>query len=195
MKKIGLFDLKILSMGIRNERRIDEKMLSNEFPNAGTGRIMDSLASLIERGLLIVGLDKSFQVTDAAVQILWTDTSLHTKIQQILDIAPMTIYDVARYLDESQDKVSKEMNELRKKHIVVMSAIRKEDQLLQTFELLETRDGPEEKPAKDNTMPSNVEILQMLSEIMEKVNFSRMEPYLKKEIGDRMEAVKARLGV
>ena len=205
MEKLNLTDIGILSLGIKNMGRIDGDLLEKSELNAGTGRLLDVLASLTDRGLLSLNGDKSFQITDAARLILWNkDTALWFRILRVLEMSPLSLEKISGYLDEDREKVNREVENLRKNHAVMMSALQTDKGLERTFEILlngidrlEKIDGDKTRPRHDAGLQSqtNAEIFELLTEITQKVKKSSLDDASKKEISEKLFLIKSKLTV
>ncbi|MBA4453990.1 MAG: hypothetical protein H2B05_03495, partial [Nitrosopumilaceae archaeon] len=123
MTKLTMVDLKILFLGINKEGTFDEKDIEeSDLKKLGVGRILDQLASLKERGLIEMNKNGSFSITSSAKQILWDDEiPLWVKILRVLEIKSQNIKTVASFLLVSDDQVKEEIEDLRKRHLLLMS--------------------------------------------------------------------------
>jgi len=205
MGKIGLFDVKILVLGIKNGGRIDDQVLeASELAKAGTGRVLDSLASLIERSLVRLNGDKSFQVTNTARQILWSEEiPLWVRVLRILEASPLRLERISEYLGEQKEKVGAEIEVLRKNQLVLMSALRTGDELELVFEILpEGREelekissqGYECSSPKLGKAPS-VGVHGLLVEISESLKNSGMDEKIKSEVLEKISKIQSKLGI
>jgi len=205
MEKIGLFDVKILVLGIKNNGRIDDQALESSEPaKAGTGRVLDSLASLIERNLIRLNGDKSFQVTNAARQILWNgEVPLWVRILRILETSPLNLEEISGYLDEQKEKVGAEIEDLRKNQLVLMSALRAGGELERVFEILQegkdelekiNSQGHEYSNPKLGKTPS-VEVHGLRGEINESLKDSCMDEKIRKEVLEKISKIQSKLDV
>lgn len=199
--KIGLLDVKILSQGIRNGGRIDEQVLErSELVKAGTGRVLDCLASLVERGLIRLNDDKSFQVTESARQDLWNGAvPPWVRILRMLDIGAQDPDRLAAYLNESRERIDSELKVLRRSRLVMMSALRSERGLGQVFEILpegqkrleeirmQAHPGP--RPEGD----ADSEILGLLAEIVKNLRESDLDDASREAIIRKVSEVRSRL--
>jgi len=200
MEKIGLFDVKILVSGIKNNGRIDDQALGAS--EAGTGRVLDGLASLIERGLIRLNGDKSFQVTDAARQILWNEgIPLRVRVLRILEASPLNLGEISEYLDEQEGKVGAEIEDLRKNRLVLMSASRAGGGLERVFEILpEGKDELERissqgrgysDPRQGKT--PDAEVRGLLGEISESLEDSGMDEETRRGVLEKISKIRSKL--
>lgn len=193
MDKIGMLDLRILAPGVGNGNRVDEQMLAAALPGSGTGRILDHLASMVDRKLLSLGSDKSFRVTDAAVQILWSGAvPLRTRILHILCISPMTIQEAAGYLLEDEGAVGVEMDALRRDHAVIMSTARRAGRLCQIFEIQADADG--NRQGMHDPDDSGAQARQLLSEIADLLGTLEIEPSVRAQLDEKIRRIGTVLG-
>lgn len=71
MAKLGTIDLEILNLAIKGNGTFNEINLENsELKRLGVGRILDELASLKDRKLILQNSDGSFSITELARKIL-----------------------------------------------------------------------------------------------------------------------------
>jgi len=178
MIKLGVNDLEMLYLGIRENRDFNEKDIENsELKKLGTGKILDLLASLKERKLIDLNKDGSFFVTNLAKHALWTDEiPLWLKILRLLEIKSGSINEIARILKKSEIELNNEIEKLRKMELILMLPIRKENMIIKTYEIL-----PEgiEKIKKveehgyqfdlEKTNDSKVEIQELLDQVIKEI--------------------------
>ena len=138
MIKLNLLDLQILYLGIKKDGRFDEKDIEqSDLKKLGVGRILDQLASLKDRNLIEINKDGSFSVTSISRHILWDNQiPLWVKILRILEIKSQGIDKISYYLRLSQDIVQSEIEDLRKRQLVLMSPLRNETGIVKMYEIL-----------------------------------------------------------
>ena len=138
MTKLSIVDLQILYLGIKGNGRFDEKDIDqSELKRLGVGRILDQLASLKERKLIDLNADGSFSITSVARHILW-DSQIPTwiKILRILEIKSQSLEKISSFLLLSKDLIQNEIEDLRKRQLVLMSPFRNETGLVKMYEIL-----------------------------------------------------------
>ena len=177
MTKLTMIDLQILYLGIKRNGRFDEKDIGqSDLKKLGVGRVLDQLASLKERNLIYMNKDGSFSVTNIARHILWDNQiPLWVKILRILEIKSQDIYKISSFLLLSQAQIQDEIEDLRKRQLVLMSPLRNETGIVKMYEIL--YEGIEEiKKAqsegfqnKPNMGKSQIEILSMIEETIEEI--------------------------
>lgn len=177
MTKLTVVDLKILFLGINKGGNFDENDIEkSDLKELGVGRILDQLASLKERGLIEMNKNGSFSITNSAKQILWDDEiPLWVKILRVLEIKSQNIKTMASFLLVSDDKVKEEIEDLRKRHLLLMSPLRKETGLEKFYEILpdgieiiekSQKEGFKDKPQiKD----PQIEILPVLDQTIKEI--------------------------
>ncbi len=138
MTKLSMIDLQILYLGIKGNGRFDEKDLDqSELKRFGVGRILDQLASLKERRLIDLNKDGSFSLTRTARHILWdTQMPMWIKILRILEIKSQSLEKISSFLLLPQDQIQNEIEDLRKRQLVLMSPFRNETGLIKMYEIL-----------------------------------------------------------
>lgn len=177
MIKLTMVDLKILFLGINKDGTFDENDIEkSDLKKLGVGRILDQLASLKERKLIEINKDGSFCITNSAKQILWDDEiPLGVKILRMLEIKSQNLETVSSFLIVPYEKVREEMEDLRKRHLVLMSPLRKETGLEKFYEILpegieiieksQTSGFKEKSQIKD----SQIEILPILDQTIKEI--------------------------
>jgi len=133
-----MVDLQILYLGIKGNGRFDEKDIDqSELKRLGVGRILDQLASLKERKLIDLNTDGSFSLTSMARHILW-DSKIPRwiKILRILEIKSQSLEKISSFLLLSQEQIQNEIEDLRKRQLVLMSPFRNETGLVKMYEIL-----------------------------------------------------------
>ncbi|MBA4452088.1 MAG: hypothetical protein H2B05_05500 [Nitrosopumilaceae archaeon] len=177
MTKLTMVDLKILFLGINKDGSFDENDIEkSDLKKLGVGRILDQLASLKERGLIEMNSNGSFSITNSGKNILWDDQiPLWLKILRILEIKSQNTATIASFLLASLDKVNEEIEDLRKRHLVLMSPLRNETGLEKFYEILpegiETIEKSQKGEFKDKPQIKNsqVEILPILDETIKQI--------------------------
>lgn len=177
MTKLTMVDLKILFLGINKDGSFDENDIEkSDLKKLGVGRILDQLASLKERGLIEMNSNGSFSITNSGKNILWDDQiPLWLKILRILEIKSQNTATIASFLLASLDKVNEEIEDLRKRHLVLMSPLRNEIGLEKFYEILpegiETIEKSQKGEFKDKPQIKNsqVEILPILDETIKQI--------------------------
>jgi len=166
MTKLSIVDLQILYLGIKGNGRFDEKDIDqSELKRLGVGRILDQLASLKDRKLIDLNADGSFSITSEARHILW-DNQIPTwiKILRILEIKSQSIAKISSFLLLSEDLILNEIEDLRKRQLVLMSPFRNETGLVKMYEILS--DGIEQiKKAQSEGVQNKPEIKKPQIEI------------------------------
>lgn len=182
MIKIGLIDLQILHLGIKGNGRFNENDLENsELKKIGVGRILDQLASLKERKLIDMNSDGSFSITQAARHILWDNAiPLWVRILKILEIKSQQIEKISIFLEIPREQIEKEIEQLRKQQLVLMSPLRDERGLIKFYEILpegieelekaqtetSTRESKEAKP-QDEILGITTELIREIKDLHE----------------------------
>jgi len=179
MIKLGINDLEMLYLGIRENNNFDEKDIENsELKKLGIGRILDLLASLKERKLIDLNKDGSFFVTDLARHTLWADEiPSWLKILRLLEIKSGSIDEISRILKKSEIELNNEIEKLRKMELILMLPIRRENIMIKTYEILP--EGIEKiKKVQENgyqfdlekTIDSKVEIQRLLDQLIKEID-------------------------
>ncbi len=203
MTKLGLIDLEILFLGIKNNGAFNEKDIENsELKRLGVGRILDSLASLKDRKLLTLNSDGTFSITDLAKYTLWSEQiPTSVKILRLLEIKSFDIETISNFLRKPEDELIEEIEKLRKKQLVLMSPLRQESRLVKMYEILP--EGVEEiKKIEEFGFQSNnlentskKEIFELINELVEEINNESVEDDKKKKIILKLEKIKEKLSL
>jgi hypothetical protein len=177
MDKLNIVDLEILYLGIKNEGMFDEKDIEqSELKKLGVGRILDQLASLKERNLIDMNKNGSFSITNSAKSILWNNqTPLWIKILRVLEIKSQGIQKLSSFLLIPQDQIQNEIDDLRKRQLVLMSPLRNESGIVKMYEILP--DGIEQMKKvtygsiqnKPDIVKPQIEVWSIIEEIIEEV--------------------------
>ncbi len=177
MSELNIIDLQILYLGIKRDGRFDENDIEkSDLKKLGVGRILDQLASLKERNLIDLNKDGSFSVTNIARHILWDNQiPLWIKILRILEIKSQDIEKISSFLLLSPDKILPEIEDLRKKQLVLMSPLRNENGIVKMYEILSEgielikkvqSEGIQNKP---ETVKPQIEIWSIIEETIEEI--------------------------
>jgi len=204
MRKLGTTDLGILHLAMKENGTFNENSLENsELKTLGVGRILDALASLKDRKLISLNEDGSFSITELAKEILWSrDIPMWAKILRLLQIKSCNMKQIVSILRTPEDKLTEDMEKLRKNQFVLMSPQRKEDKLVKVFEILP--EGVEEidKTETDGFGDTNfekskpeVEILSLIEEIVKEIQDSQMDQIKKDSITEKLSKLKDELKI
>jgi len=204
MRKLGTVDLEILNLAIKEDGTFNENNLENSgLKRLGVGRILDALASLKDRKLVLLNSDGSFSITDLAKEILWSNNiPTWAKILRLLQIKSCSMEQIVDILQISKDALIEDLEKLRKNQFILMSPQRQEDKLLKIYEILP--EGIEkidktETEGFDNTKfhesKSNGEILSLIDEIMKEIQNLEMNQPKKDSITGKLSKLKDRLEI
>ena len=177
MSELNISDLQMLHLGIKRDGRFDENDIEkSDLKKLGVGRILDQLASLKERNLITLNKDGSFSVTNVARHILWDNQiPLWIKILRILEIKSQDIEKISSFLLSSPDKILPEIEDLRKKQLVLMSPLRNENGIVKMYEILSEgielikkvqSEGIQNKP---ETAKPQIEVWSIIEETIEEI--------------------------
>jgi predicted transcriptional regulator len=138
MTKLGLIDLEMLFLGIKNNGTFNEKDIENsELKRLGVGRILDSLASLKDRKMITLNSDGSFSITDLAKYTLWSDQiPTWVKILRLLEIKSFDMDSISNFLRKPESELIEEIEKLREKQLILMSPLRQESKIIKMYEIL-----------------------------------------------------------
>ncbi len=174
MRKLGTVDLEILQLAIKENGTFNETNLENsELNRLGTGKILDTLASLKDRKFVSMNSNGSFSITELAREILWSDNiPTWAKILRLLQIKSCSMKQVIDILRISEDKLVEDIEKLRKNQFVLMAPQRLDEKLVKIYEILPEGIEEIDKTETDgfnNTSfedaKSEVEILSLIDEI------------------------------
>jgi len=197
-------DLQFLYLGIRNQGKFDENDIQkSDLKNFGVGKILDQLASLKERNLIEMNKDGSFLVTDIAKHILWDDKiPLGVRILRILEIKSMDIKKISSFLTLSQNQIYSEIEDLRKRHLVLMSPLRQETEIVKMYEILpEGIEQISKTQSQGFSIPlepekSKIEIGSIVDEIIEEIKgIKEISEPRKEKLISNLSKIKEKLGV
>lgn len=134
MRMLGTIDLEILQLAATHDKNINESELENSsLKRLGVGKILDSLASLRDRDLLVLNQENgSFTMTDSAYNILWSNKiPLVTRIFRLLEIKSCSTSEIIATLqtDQQQQQSSLELKETlarlqREQYVMITPQIR-----------------------------------------------------------------------
>lgn len=179
MTKLGLIDLEVLFLGIKNNGTFNEKDIENsELKRLGVGRILDSLASLKDRKMLTLNNDGTFSITDLAKFTLWNEQiPIRVRILRLLEIKSFDIESISNFLRKPESELTWEIEKLRKKQLVLMSPLRQESKLIKMYEILPEgveeikkieKFGYQSNKAEEKSLKK--EIVELINELIEEVN-------------------------
>jgi len=204
MRKLGTVDLEVLHLAIKENGTFNENNLANsELKRLGVGRILDALASLKDRKLVLLNSDGSFSITDLAREILWSNNiPTWAKILRLLQIRSCSMEQIADILRTSEDKLMEDVEKLRKNQFVLMSPQRKEGKLVKVYEILpegvEVIDKTETEGFNntnfDEPKPDG-EILSLIDEIVKEIQDSQIDQSEKDSITEKLSKLKDRLEI
>ncbi|MCE2615048.1 MAG: hypothetical protein LVO36_04000 [Nitrosopumilus sp. (ex Thoosa mismalolli)] len=204
MRKIGTIELEILDLAIKEKGTFNETNLENSnLKRLGVGKILDNLAGLKDRKMVMLNDDGSFSITDLAREILWNSKiPLWVRILRLLQIKSCSMKEISEILEESEEEISQEMEKLRKSQFVLMSPQRVNKVIIKIFEILpegieeidktETEGFEKINFEKDN---QSIEILSIIDEIQKEIQDSQMEFAQKESIVKKLVELKNKLEI
>ena len=138
MRKLGTIDLEVLTLAIKEKGTFNENNLENsELKRYGVGKILDTLASLKDRKFISLNSDGTFTITELAREILWNSKiPIWAKILRLLQIKSCNQNQIIEILGIDQDKITNQIEELRKNQLILMSPQRQDDKLIKIYEIL-----------------------------------------------------------
>lgn len=187
MPLLGSVDVEFLALGVRGS--FDETAIGNSnLSRLGTGRILDQLASLLDRDLLEM-YGSCFRMTSKARLYLWDEhTPLWARILRLLEILPLPVDDLARYLDEKPDGVAAGLEELRKGGLVLMYPVKKKEGLVRMYHATEEGMARLARPLDDAVPP--IPARDLVSEIIRDVASLDADRARKDAIASRLETLR-----
>lgn len=204
MRKIGTIELEILDLAIKEKGTFNETNLENSnLKRLGVGKILDNLAGLKDRKMVMLNDDGSFSITDLAREILWnSETPLWARILRLLQIKSCSMKEISEILEESEERINQEIEKLRKSQFVLMSPQRVNKVIIKIFEILpegieeidktETEGFEKINFEKDN---QSIEILSIIDEIQKEIQDSQMEFTQKESIVKKLVELKNKLEI
>ncbi len=204
MTKLSFTDLKIIFLGISRDGNFNEKnMEQSDLKKLGVGRLLDQLASLKERGLIAMNKDGSFSITNTAKHILWDKKiPLALKILRLLEIKSQNVDTIASFLLTPSSLIKEELEELRKKQLVLMSPLRTETGLEKFYEILpegiEFIDKVQIEGFQDESVAKNspLEVSDTLEKTIEQIkNIQKISNEEKDQIISNLLKIKERLEI
>lgn len=204
MMKLGTIDLEILQLAIKEGRTFNETNLEKSaLKRLGVGRLLDSLASLKDRGLISLNQDGSFSITDPAKEILWSaNIPTWVKILRLLQIKSCDMEQIADILRLSKEELLKNIEKLRANQFVLMSPQRQDERIVRVYEILP--EGSEEIDKTDSEgfyrinveeSKAGIEILGIIDEIAKEIRDSEINQVKKEIILEKLFKLKEKLEV
>lgn len=204
MRKIGTIELEILDLAVKEKGTFNETNLENSnLKRLGVGKILDTLAALKDRKMILLNGDGSFSITDLAREILWNSKiPLWARILRLLQIKSCSMKEISNILEETEEEINQEMEKLRKNQFVLMSPQRINEAIIKIFEILpegiaeidktETEGFEKMNFERDN---QSIEILSKIDEIQKEVQDSQMEFAQKESIVKKLVDLKNKLEI
>lgn len=204
MRKLGTIDLEILHLAINENGTFDEKHLENsELKRLGVGKLLDSLATLKDRKMILLNSDGSFSITELAREILWSEKiPKWAKILRLLQIKSCSMEQIVDILKISNEKLIDDIEKLRKNQFVLMSPQRQDEKIVKVFEILpegiEEIDKAETKGfdcIEFGESKPKVEILSIINEIVKEIQETELEQIKKDAIVKKLFQLKDKLKI
>ncbi|MFQ5497427.1 MAG: hypothetical protein ACE5DU_06025 [Nitrosopumilus sp.] len=204
MRKLGTIDLEILHLAMSENGTFNENNLENsELKRLGVGKILDSLASLKDRKLILLNKDGSFSISELAKEILWNENiPKWARILRLLQIKSCNMKQITEILNVSEENVLEEMEKLRKKQFVLMSPQRQDEKIIKVYEIMS--EGIEEidkteiegfDNVKFNELNSEIKIVDLIDGVMKDIKDSKLEELEKNKINEKLIKLKEKLEV
>jgi len=204
MRKLGTIDLEILHLAINENGTFNETHLENsELKRLGVGKLLDSLATLKDRKMISLNNNGSFSITELAKEILWSK-SIPTwgKILRLLQIKSCNIEQIENILKISKNKITEEIEKLRKNQLVLMSPQRIENKVIKVYEILPEgiiKIDKTETEGFDKTgfgeSKQDVEIFSVIELIKKEIQDTQLEQSKKDSIIQKLTTLKEKLKI
>ena len=206
MPSIGSLDLEFLYLGIQKGGSFDEKDIENsELSRLGVGRVLDSIASLKDRKLIVQNDDGTFSITNSSKQILWNDEiPLWVKILRLLEIKPYPQRKISKFLNVDSEKILSELEIMRKNELVLMSPLRTDSGLEKMFEIMPTgveqldkinSEGYDNAQLVFEKSDEKKDIFDIIEELKEIIKSNEIDDSVKTTIIEKLEKIKSRLKI
>jgi len=204
MRKLGTIDLEILQLAINENGTFNENNLEkSKLKRFGVGKLLDSLASLKDRKLLLLNKDGSFSITDIAKEILWSKSiPIWARILRLLQIKSCSIEQIIEIITISKNELYENLETLRKHQFVIMLPQRQEEKIIKVYEIqsegIEKINSTEKEGfenIKFNESGKNLEILTSIDEIVNEIKKLKTSQLEKEEIIKKLLKLKNNLEI
>ena len=204
MKKLGTIDLEILQLAINENGTFNENNLEkSKLKRFGVGKLLDSLASLKDRKLLLLNKDGSFSITDIAKEILWSKSiPIWARILRLLQIKSCSIEQITEIITISKNELYENLETLRKHQFVIMLPQRQEEKIIKVYEIqtegIEKINSTEKEGFENiefNESGKNLEILTSIDEIVNEIKKIETSQLEKEEIIKKLLKLKDNLEI
>ena len=151
-------DLEILYQARKSKNGISPETVSKQDVfTPGIWELVDKFAVLQEKNLLTQSKEGLMMITKKGINTFWNvESPLWLNLLKLLQLKPFTAKDMVMYLGEPLPAAQQALEMIRKKGFVIMSQLRKENQLLQMYEILP--EGLEQLAA---SKPSGLSIVKL----------------------------------
>ena len=204
MRKLGTIDLEILQLAINENGTFNENNLEkSKLKRFGVGKLLDSLASLKDRKLLLLNKDGSFSITDIAKEILWSKSiPVWARILRLLQIKSCSIEQITEIITISKNELYENLETLRKHQFVIMLPQRQEEKIIKVYEIqtegIEKINSTEKEGFENiefNESGKNLEILTSIDEIVNEIKKLETNQLEKEEIIKKLLKLKDNLEI
>ena len=204
MRKLGTIDLEILHLAMSENGTFNENNLEkSELKRLGVGKILDSLASLKDRKLILLNKDGSFSISELAKEILWNkNIPRWARILRLLQIKSCNMKQITEILKFSEENVLEEMKKIKKNQFVLMSPQRQDGKIIKVYEIMS--EGIEEidktetegfDNVKFNKVRSEIEIIGLIDEVIKDIQDSNLAELEKNSINEKLIRLKEKLEI
>lgn len=204
MRKLGIVDLEILDLAIREKGVFNETDLENSnLKRLGVGRMLDALASLKDRKMILLKENGSFAITELGKEILWMEIiPLWARILRLLQIKSCSIKEISDILRAPKVQINDEIEKLRKRQLVLMSPQRINEIVIKIFEILPEGIEEIDKTETDGFDKINfdknhqdIEIFSIIEIIQKEIQDSQIEQSKKESIIEKIIKLKDKLEI
>jgi len=204
MRKLGTIDLEILQLAINENGTFNENNLEkSKLKRFGVGKLLDSLASLKDRKLLLLNKDGSFSITDIAKEILWSKSiPIWARILRLLQIKSCSIEQITEIITISKNELYENLETLRKHQFVIMLPQRQEEKIIKVYEIqtegIEKINSTEKEGFENiefNESGKNLEVLTSIDEIVNEIKKIETSQLEKEEIIKKLLKLKDNLEI
>jgi len=203
MRKLGTIDLEILQLAIKENGTFNETNLENsELKRLGVGKLLDSLASLKDRKLIVLNNNGSFSITELAKEILWSNNiPVWAKILRLLQIKSCSLEQIVDILRLPKEELTENIEKLRKNQFVLMLPQRHEEKIIKVYEILqegiEKIDKTDSEGFDENGFEESksIEIISIIDEIIKEIQKLEINHIKKENISEKLSKLKKSLEI
>lgn len=181
---MAVLDVEFLSLAIHGP--FSEKDIANSsLKRLDTGRILDHLAWMLERGLIEQAGHRYAMTAESAAYLWDTDTPVWLRVLRLLDIIHLQAHQMSLYLGVQASPLQDALDVLRLGGLAIMYPIKKDNDIVRMYHITDEGRNRLDRPGVPNPVSAN----DIIDALIRDVSLLGVDKHTKESILSRLIAI------